>query len=848
MNATKRSFGSLVLVCGLLVGCDGDSGNGNGPDGSPWDGATESCSDGIVNQDESDVDCGGVCGATCTPGQNCNDDSHCTSNDCDGTCQPFPTCVDATQNGEETDVDCGGTECDPCDDGEMCLVDADCTSGACNSEGICVPVYTVGGTVTGVAGTGLVLQNNGGDDLVVAVDGAFLFSTPVPIDNPYHVTVLTGPGTPEQACRVSFGSGTVTGNVTDIAVWCVTSPDNIADALALAEGVEVRFSTVGATVETDEDYCDEGGTVWFSFTATHAGEYVAYATGSDHDTELTWSDSLTGPTYDCNDDADDSYDAVDAQLTFATDDQKYVQVGLNSTDNVGTGGVGVTEVLPAADNFADAATLELRSGALTAVTGLAFAGTEALETDEATTCGSTTLGSASAWLQFVAPFSGTWMFESKSNSSTDLALYQGSAVNSLTLLNCATTDHIAVLVDLTAGETYRIRVSHSSPSGDDPVVVRAERTAAPMTAALVDADGDGTSTSVGSYSDLVVVDGEPAIAYYDATNDELRFAHRSGGVWSDVLVDADGDGTATDVGRYPSLAVLANGEPVVAYYDGTNQELRFAERSGGVWSDVLVDADGDGTSTDVGSYPSLAVLASGEPAVAYYDGTNRELRFAQRSGGVWSDVLVDADGDSTSDNVGHYPGLIELATGLGISYIDETNHELRFARHSDGTWTDELVFRDELDPNSLAGAGVVLDSAGHPVLAATESGQGNHVIGWWNGASWDIERDFADRHIGELDFNCSSPRLLIDGEDRLYLVWTDCNYSYSMAISVRDSTGAWGVRDVAAHHLDPSDISYPGTVSVEGTQQFGAAWLPDGTLAVSFHGNAHADLWCAVGL
>ena len=37
--------------------------------------------------------------------------------------------------------------------------------------------FTVGGSVSGLVGSGLVLQNNGGGDLPVAADGTFQFAT-----------------------------------------------------------------------------------------------------------------------------------------------------------------------------------------------------------------------------------------------------------------------------------------------------------------------------------------------------------------------------------------------------------------------------------------------------------------------------------------------------------------------------------------------------------------------------------------------------------------------------------------------------------------------------------------------
>jgi hypothetical protein len=43
-----------------------------------------------------------------------------------------PSCSDGVENGSETDVDCGGTCPAQCVSGQGCLVHADCSSGACN--------------------------------------------------------------------------------------------------------------------------------------------------------------------------------------------------------------------------------------------------------------------------------------------------------------------------------------------------------------------------------------------------------------------------------------------------------------------------------------------------------------------------------------------------------------------------------------------------------------------------------------------------------------------------------------------------------------------------------------------
>lgn len=80
-------------------------------------------------------------------------------------------------------------------------------------------MFTVSGTIDGLKGT-LVLLNNDGDDLTVtASDASFSFATAVPDGDTYDVTISSEPGT--QRCNVTSGSGTIGGAaVTDVEVSC----------------------------------------------------------------------------------------------------------------------------------------------------------------------------------------------------------------------------------------------------------------------------------------------------------------------------------------------------------------------------------------------------------------------------------------------------------------------------------------------------------------------------------------------------------------------------------------------------------------------------------------------------
>src|SRR5581483_8062728 len=98
--------------------------------------------------------------------------------------------------------------------------------------------YTVGGTVTGLAGTGLALRNNGGDQIAVGGNGAFTFPTRVASGAAYAVTVAAQPSGPTQTCVVASGGGTIgAANVQSVTVTCTTNTYHvIASVSGLAGG------------------------------------------------------------------------------------------------------------------------------------------------------------------------------------------------------------------------------------------------------------------------------------------------------------------------------------------------------------------------------------------------------------------------------------------------------------------------------------------------------------------------------------------------------------------------------------------------------------------------------------
>jgi uncharacterized delta-60 repeat protein len=135
------------------------------------------------------------------------------------------------------------------------------------------PAFTIGGTVTGLVGTGLVLQDLKFVPLAISTDGPFTLPLPTNSGSPYAVSIVSQPTNPLQVCTVTNGSGTVgNANITNVAVNCVTPPPNGSLDASFGPGGKVTTSSTGAAnavaLQGDGKIVSAGGT--FTLTRHNA--------------------------------------------------------------------------------------------------------------------------------------------------------------------------------------------------------------------------------------------------------------------------------------------------------------------------------------------------------------------------------------------------------------------------------------------------------------------------------------------------------------------------------------------------------------------------------------------------
>src|SRR3989475_419182 len=117
----------------------------------------------------------------------------------------------------------------PVNPNQICTVTSGSGTAAANVTNVavnCVLSFSIGGTITGVVGTGLILQNSSDSEQlpISPANGnqAFTFKKLVPTGTAYNVTIFAQPTAPTQNCTVTSGtgSGTATANVTNVAIVC----------------------------------------------------------------------------------------------------------------------------------------------------------------------------------------------------------------------------------------------------------------------------------------------------------------------------------------------------------------------------------------------------------------------------------------------------------------------------------------------------------------------------------------------------------------------------------------------------------------------------------------------------
>jgi hypothetical protein len=198
--------------------------------------------------------------------------------------------------------------------------------------------------------------------------------------------------------------------------------------------------------------------------------------------------------------------------------------------------------------------------------------------------------------------------------------------------------------------------------------------------------GAGASPDTGEWTSLAIgADGNPVVVYRDVGKRQLRVAHWGGTSFSATTVDVGqdyipedtaGSPVTANVGEFARLVFGPDGKEYIAYYDRAWGRLRLAvgDASGYALGDVDDEAD-------VGQWPSMLFTSDGTLHLAYHDVTNQDLKHAWGHPGAFETEIVDS-----GDYRGADSEIFRFGDMLSILYFDGYDNDLLLARRTGETW------------------------------------------------------------------------------------------------------------------------------------------------------------------
>ncbi len=276
---------------------------------------------------------------------------------------------------------------------------------------------------------------------------------------------------------------------------------------------------------------------------------------------------------------------------------------------------------------------------------------------------------------------------------------------------------------------------------------------------------------IGRFSSMIMSGPTSYVAAYNNTYGDLMIGHivPPGVVtnWDfvDGVPDEPPDNPAShirggvsdkgdDVGRYTSIQITQAGDPVIAYFDLTHHQLKFASFGAIRWHNHVVDKPGP--DDEIGRWASMSIGKDGKPLIAYtasiFSQTNSgvpegQLRVAQanttspQSSSDWTITIVDArplpmastdggDGGTAAtgdellpEGIGLMPSLARKSDNTpGIAYYDRTRGNLRYVEYDNmqGKWGTPQLLDGEDDTGFDTG-----DVGLYPGLAFDETDVGH---------------------------------------------------------------------------------------------------------------------------
>jgi len=211
---------------------------------------------------------------------------------------------------------------------------------------------------------------------------------------------------------------------------------------------------------------------------------------------------------------------------------------------------------------------------------------------------------------------------------------------------------------------------------------------------------DADMSSDRQNTSLVIVNGNPAVAYYADYNKIMyvRATDNTGSEWGEPTV------ACQDVAGYRPFLAVVNGKPAISFGDGVIMFIRAEDQNGDNWGTPSVVYD------ESGGYHSSIAIVNGNPAIVYDkpSGGIKYIRALDVNGDSWGTPIVLA-----SDEISSSYKLILADNYPAIAYYIYVQ-KIYFKRASDingETWNDGIQIGSSCYGATIANIG------GYPAIA-----------------------------------------------------------------------------------------------------------------------------------
>jgi hypothetical protein len=238
---------------------------------------------------------------------------------------------------------------------------------------------------------------------------------------------------------------------------------------------------------------------------------------------------------------------------------------------------------------------------------------------------------------------------------------------------------------------------------------------------------DDPVNNVGWYTSIAIgVDGLPIISHRDSSAQALRVTHCGNVTCTAGNVSTNVDDPATSVGFDTSIAIGADGLPIISHRNATAAALRVTHCGNITCTAGNVSTTVDDPANAVGEYTSMAIGADGLPLISHRDVTAQALRVTH-CGNV---ACTAGNVSSTVDQpfTGAYSSIAVGIDGLPIiSHLNQSNASLRFTHCGNPACTAGNVSTTASNQGQPAGGrdtSIAIGSDGLPIASHWAQGAG----------------------------------------------------------------------------------------------------------------------------